>query len=210
MIKLFRLTSCILLGLSFQSCDEQTKEDLEGLKVERCEDENDESTCYEFRVTESSDETTYALGDFSTIRTDNGTFTSSATVDMNFLGTSSVETCGGTLVSKAVTIRATKSNEELYDRDDISNKPMYVRLDTNEIVADRDNVLFAVVMRSPPSSDVFYVDSNTYQPSGDNAIDELDVNFYSDDPNAAFYLVTSDSGLETPCAPYILSRDEEE
>ena len=95
----------LLAGIFFTqtSCDE---------KVERCEKDNaSPEECAEYRVIETPDEVTYSLGDEITVRSDKGTFSNSDKIDLSFLSTESLETCGGELISKAILFKALDSKD---------------------------------------------------------------------------------------------------
>ena len=184
----------------FYSCDE---------KVERCE-KNDASPeeCAEFRIIETPDEVTYSLGSEITIRSDKGTFSSSDKIDLEFLSTDSLETCGGELVSKAILFKALDRNDEVIEREDIKNKLLYIRMDSNAVVENRDTTLFAIILRGGAGGEAFYVSSEKYKPNGSSAIEKTDVNFYSDETYAGFYLVEASDGVEN-CAVYQTLAEEE-
>jgi len=169
--------------------------------VKRCEDDNDSETCAEFRIIETAGETTYALAEFSA-RSDTGVFSETHLINIDFHPTGELNLCGGSLESRAFYFSARDADGALIDREQIQGQPLYIRHHTQSVVENRDQRLFAVILRTADNT-AYYVAAGTYQPSGELAVGKTPVNFYAQETNAIYYLISSDTPPEN-CALYSL------
>lgn len=170
---------------------------------------DDEEQCAELRINEGSGYVYYTLGD-TTLRANAGTFGDTDRVTFSIIGQDAVaggiNLCGGTLVSRIyywnlkVAPSADSGESTQRERKSLTQR-QYLSIRMPEAVTDRDKTLFGIVVRSVPTAKVYYVDSSQYQPTGASAADEKNVDFYTREVDAAYYLVQAPSGIAADCQP---------
>ena len=185
-LKLFNSVLVISLSLELISCKAlDSKKD--------CVAE-DEDSCEELRINENNGSSVIALGD-ATITTSGSFLGANDRLAFEIKSPSTVKSCGGTIVSRVYYWNLKKA-ETVEEKEVITqrarktlNSLQYLSIRTKEVIANRNETLYAIVSRGVPSSKLYYVDSQKYKPTGASAEGQKNVDFYTREVDASYYLV---------------------
>jgi len=182
----------VLFAFLFSGCGLTKKKECleeEGKEPEECED---------MRVVEESGQMSLVRGDFN-VRFSSGAFNPEFASLELFRG--DVQTCGGTLVSKVFKLQIRDSEGQLKSRRQLGQKA-WARHNLRAVLPERDSALHLVIARDAAApARWFSVGPTVLEPQGAAAEGKTDVNFWTLETDALFYLVSAPS-LSAPCEVY--------
>jgi len=168
----------------------------EGKEPEECED---------MRVVEESGQMSLARGDFN-VRFSAGAFNPEFASLELFKG--AVQTCGGTLVSKVFKLQIRGSEGLLKSRRQVGQKA-WARHNLRAVLPERDTALHLIIARGAAAPARWLsVGPTVLEPQGAAAEGKTDVNFWTLEADALFYLVSA-SSLAAPCEVYPAAEELE-
>jgi len=172
-------------------------------KKKECLDEDGKvpEQCEDMRVVDESGQVSFVRGDFN-MRTEPGAYNPETTM-LEYRTPDGLNLCGGTLVSKPFRWVARDAEGKLRARRAVSSRS-FARHNTFEPIADRDTTLHVLIARgSEAPSRWLFIPPSVIEPKGDAAVGKTDVNFYSLETDALYYLVRfATGGPATPCELY--------